>query len=77
MEFSKPGAGFFQSPRGEKTSLIQAVIQGLPDEFRIGDVEKEVDASIYMIRKVLRDMRIGGLLESISTGRNAALAETR
>ena len=59
------------SPRGEKTELIEAAIANLPNEFRITQIEKVVPASIDMIRKVLRDMKKKGLVEAISTGRNA------
>ena len=59
------------SPRGEKTALIEAAIAGLPNEFRIAEIERQVPAGIDMIRKVLRDMKTRGLVEAISTGRNA------
>ncbi len=64
-------ADLIVSPRGEKTAMIEAAIAGLPNEFRITEIEKQVPASIDMIRKVLRDMKNKGLVEAISTGRNA------
>ncbi len=64
-------ADLIVSPRGEKTAMIEAAIAGLSNEFRIAEIEKQVPASIDMIRKVLRDMKKKGLVEAISTGRNA------
>ena len=64
-------ANLLASPRGEKTALIEASIASLPNEFRIADIERQVPASIDMIRKVLRDMREQGRVEAVSTGRNA------
>lgn len=60
-----------RSPRGEKTSLIEAAIAALPNEFRIAEIERRAPASIDMIRKVLRDMKARGVVEVVSTGRNA------
>jgi Fic family protein len=64
-------ANVIRSPRGEKTELIEAAIARLPDVFRIAEIERQVPAGIDMIRKVLRDMKKKGMVEAVSTGRNA------
>lgn len=51
--------------------MIESAIGKLPDEFRVADVQRLVPAGIDMIRRVMRDMKERGLIEAVSTGRNA------
>jgi Fic family protein len=65
-------ANAVSSPRGEKTEMILAAISALPDEFRIADVVQQVNAGVDMIRRVLQALKIEGLIEPVSQGRNAS-----
>ncbi len=59
------------SPRGEKTEMILAAVDQMPNEFRISDIEKKVPAGIDLIRKVLRKLKDDGQICVTSSGRNA------
>lgn len=51
-------AGQLKSPRGAKTELIVAAIEGLPKQFSLVDVEQTCPGvSRDMVRKVLKDMQ--------------------
>lgn len=65
-------AGEVKSPRGAKTSMVEAMIATFPGEFRIADIETaSPGVSRDLIRKVLQKLRREGKIESISKGSNA------
>ena len=61
-----------KSPRGAKTELIEAAVKAFPCEFTIMELKKACSkASHDMVRKVLRDLREAGAVESLGRGPGA------
>lgn len=66
-------AGQVRSPRGAKTSLVEAAVASFPGRFTLGDLEKAAPGvSRDMVRRVLRDLQKKGGVECLGRGRGAA-----
>jgi len=64
--------GQIQSPRGEKTLLIQHAIARMPGPFRIAELLKQCpNVSVDMIRNILKNLRKEGYVECLGRGQNA------
>jgi Fic family protein len=56
-------AGNARAPRGAKTQLVEAAIEGFEGDFSLGDVERRCPGvSRDMVRRVLRNLRRTGLV---------------
>jgi Fic family protein len=65
-------AGQIKSPRGAKTALIEATVQGFLGEFGLSDVERVCPGvSRDMVRRVLQAMQRDGRIECLGKGRTA------
>lgn len=65
-------AGTFDSPRGEKTEMIERYLQQVVGEFTVGDVRRACpEVGIDMIRRTLKARKAAGRLECLGLGRNA------
>lgn len=71
VEFEKR-AGDVRSPRGAKTALVAAAVEGLARDFTLADIEHVCPGvSRDMVRRVLRDLQRGGKIECIGRGPGA------
>jgi Fic family protein len=67
------GAGQVKSPKGAKTALVKAAIQGAVGPFTIADLERTCPGvSRDMIRHILRDLQKHGAVECRGHGPGAA-----
>ncbi|HUT54730.1 MAG TPA: Fic family protein [bacterium] len=65
-------AGQMASPRGSKTELVAAAIQGMSGPFSLSDLERVCPGvSRDMIRVVLRDLKKAGKVECLGRGPGA------
>jgi len=59
-------------PRGEKTALVHNAISSFLGNFSVAEIQlKCPGVGIDMIRRVLKDMQVEGIVECIGRGRNA------
>ncbi|MBI4607855.1 MAG: Fic family protein [Candidatus Rokubacteria bacterium] len=64
--------GQMKTPRGAKTALVEAAIEGFPGEFTLGDLERACPGvSRDMIRRVLRDLQKAGHVMCVGRGPGA------
>lgn len=64
--------GLMRSPRGEKTALVEATIQNIPQPFRVSDLQKQCPGvSVDLIRKILQNLR-GTRVECLGRGTSAS-----
>lgn len=64
--------GDIQHPRGEKTGLIRASVNGQRGDFSVADLQKQLPGvSVDMIRRILKDMQAQGAVECLGRGRSA------
>lgn len=69
--------GDTRSPRGSKTGRVMMAIRGLPDEFKIADLQVVCPGvSIDLIRKLLKDLRNQGRLDCSGRGPQAGWRKT-
>ena len=69
-------AGDVKAPRGAKTQLVEAAIDGFPGEFRLSDLERQCPGvSRDMIRRVLRDLAKAGRVRCHGRGPGARWAK--
>ncbi|MBN2372091.1 MAG: Fic family protein [Vicinamibacteria bacterium] len=65
-------AGDVKAPRGAKTQLIEAAIDGFVADFTLGEIERQCPGvSRDMIRRVLRDLKNAGRLHCRGRGPGA------
>lgn len=65
-------SGDVRAPRGAKTQLVEAAVDGFEAEFSLADVESKCPGvSRDMVRRVLRDLRRKGRLASRGRGPGA------
>lgn len=64
--------GQVKSPRGAKTALVEAAIDGFPGQFTLGELERMCPGvSRDMIRRVLRDLQRAGRVACLGRGPGA------
>ena len=64
--------GTFESPKGEKTAMIDSFLQQAVGEFTVGDVRRACpEVGIDTIRRTLKARKAAGRLECLGLGRNA------
>lgn len=64
--------GQMKTPRGAKTALVEAAIEGFPGEFTLADLERACPGvSRDMIRRVLRDLQRAGRVACLGRGPGA------
>ncbi len=64
--------GQLKSPRGAKTEQVLIAIRSMPKDFTVSELQKACPAvSRDMVRRVLRQLRNDGKIESQGTGRGA------
>jgi Fic family protein len=64
--------GIIRSPRGEKTALVEAAIQRIPQPFRVADLQQECPGvSVDLIRKILQNLR-NDKVECLGRGASAS-----
>jgi Fic family protein len=64
--------GSISAPKGAKTEQILTALYKFNGSFRVSDLQRDCPGvGIDMIRKVLKDLRIKGLVDCISRGQNA------
>jgi Fic family protein len=69
--------GELRSPRGEKTALIVAAVEGKAREFSVSDIQDACPGvSIDLIRLTFKKLRADGGIECIGMGRNAKWRRT-
>lgn len=65
-------AGQVKSPRGAKTALVEATVEGFPGEFTLSDLERGCPGvSRDMVRRVLRDLQTAGKVVCLGRGPGA------
>jgi Fic family protein len=65
-------AGQVKSPRGAKTALLLAAIEGTPSPFHVADLQKACPGvSLDWIRQILKQLRSEGKLECLGRGPQA------
>ena len=64
--------GDMPHPRGEKTGLVRASVNGQRGDFSVADLQKQLPGvSVDMIRRVLKDMQAQGVVDCLGRGRSA------
>lgn len=75
-EFEERLSGLSQ-PRGEKTVMISDAIKSFPGNFSVADILRECPGvGIDMVRRVLKDLQLQGVVECLGRGRNAQWKKT-
>ena len=65
-------AGQVKSPRGAKTALVEATVEGFPGEFALSDLERACPGvSRDMVRRVLRELQRTGKVVCLGRGPGA------
>jgi len=65
-------AGQVKSPRGAKTALVEAAVEGFPGEFTLSDLERACPGvSRDMVRRVLRELQRAGRVVCLGRGPGA------
>src|SRR5262249_20820197 len=65
--------GQVRSPRGAKTSLVEAAIDAFPEQFTLTDLERACPGvSRDMVRRVLRELQRARKVECLGRGPGAA-----
>jgi len=60
------------SPKGAKTEMIEAAVSSMTDSFTVADLERACPGvSRDLIRKVLRQLKQAGKIESLGRGPGA------
>ena len=68
------GARYEQTslPRGEKTEVVREAVASFVGDFHINELRKACpEVSVDMIRKVLKDMKLEGIVECRGRGKHA------
>lgn len=64
--------GTFDSPRGEKTEIIDRFLRQTVGEFTVGDMQRACpEVSLDLIRRILKARKSTGQVECLGMGRNA------
>lgn len=64
--------GTFDSPKGEKTEMIDRFLQQSVGEFTVGDMQRACpEVSLDLIRRILKARKSTGQVECLGMGRNA------
>lgn len=69
--------GQFQSPKGEKTSLIFHAIDNAFGPFSVAEIQNKcTNVSVDMVRRVLKNLRANDQVECLGRGQNARWQKT-
>ncbi|MBM4040937.1 MAG: Fic family protein [Planctomycetes bacterium] len=69
--------GQVKAPRGAKTELVMAAIEGSTGPFSVGDIQRQCPGvSIDLIRRVLKQLRSAGRVRCLRLGANAEWERT-
>ena len=59
-------------PRGEKTAMVYDAVKSFPGDFSVADILRKCPGvGIDMIRRVLKDLQVQGVIKCLGRGRNA------